>query len=92
MHSIKAPSAYSGYNKVYHSDTEIKTLKAVNVDLCKELSKLQLENESHKDTKSEIKILHEKVHSLHRNTSKRLAGEIMPSLKCLSGSMTRKRN
>ena len=62
----KTPSAHSGHSKVCHSDTEVKTLKAVNVDLCKELSKLQLENESYKDDKSEIKMLREKVYSLQK--------------------------
>lgn len=69
----KAPSALSGQSKACHNDTEVKSLKAVDADLCKELSKLQLETESHKEAKSEMKVLREKMHSLHRKTSKKLS-------------------
>ena len=92
MRSIKTPSAHSGHSKACHSDTDVKTLKGVNVDLCKELSKLQLENESYKDDKSEIKMLREKCTHFIAIPPKSLAAEIMPSLKCLSGSINREQN
>ena len=50
----------------------MNNLKADNVDHCKELSDLTLENELFKDANSEVKNLCEKMYSLHRNTSKNL--------------------
>ena len=69
---FKAPPVQLKLNKDSQSDTDVQALKTINLDLCKELSKLQQINESHDDASSEIKILREKMHSLHRNTSKKL--------------------
>ena len=51
----------------------------------------QLENESHKDAESE-RFYVRKCTRLIATPPKSLAVKIMPSLKCLSSSMTRKRN
>ena len=54
------------------NDSELELFKAVNEDLCREIVKLEVENESLKDSESGIKSLRERVYSLHRNTNKKL--------------------
>ena len=49
-----------------------EVLQAVNVDLCRELTKLQLENQSLKATEDQLKKTRQKMYSLHRNTTKKL--------------------
>ena len=69
----KAPLVQLMQGNSSNSDAEVKTLMAVNVDLCKELSELTLENESLKSTNSEVTTLREKMYSIHRNNSKKLS-------------------
>ena len=49
---------------------ENETLQAVNVDLCKELAKLELENDSLKDTEESVVKLRERMYAMHRNATK----------------------
>lgn len=54
------------------STFEKETLKAVNVDLCKELEKLKVENESLKSSKENAITLHEKMYAIQRNATKKV--------------------
>ena len=47
-------------------------LQAVNVDLCRELTKLQLENQSLMDTEDQLMKTRQKMYSKQRNTTKKL--------------------
>ena len=51
-----------------------EVLQAVNVDLCRELTKLQLENQSLKDTEDQLMKTHQKMYSKQRNTTKKQRG------------------
>ena len=50
----------------------VEVLKGVNEDLFREIAQLNLENEVRKDAEGGIKVLREKMYSLHRNTNKKL--------------------
>ena len=62
--SIRQPLVQLMQGNLSNRDTEVKTLMAVNVDLCKELSELTLENESLKSANSEVMTPREKMYSI----------------------------
>lgn len=69
------PQQFIARDKLSDSTSESETagvLKGVNEDLCREIAQLKLENELHKDAEDSIKVLREKMYSLHRNTNKKL--------------------